>query len=190
LQDVFYGSDGTRTRDLRRSKCVWPAQFRRLNCQHDMPICRDFYGSDGTRTRDLRRDRPVMALPGWAGVGGDSRREQGFPCGGSRGLAGACGSFRRPLRDVCGMRVLTRPAARQEPPRRFPSRRDFRCRPRPERWIPARNASRTAVAWRSASIEGERRTHHLHPVRRERSIRLLRCRRLRHLASRSEKRLE
>src|ERR687891_2804320 len=27
------------------------------------------YGSDGTRTRDLRRDRPVMALPGWAGIG-------------------------------------------------------------------------------------------------------------------------
>src|SRR5687767_9417082 len=31
------------------------------------------YGSDGTRTRDLRRDRPVMLLPGWAGVGGDLR---------------------------------------------------------------------------------------------------------------------
>jgi hypothetical protein len=34
------------------------------------------YGSDGTRTRDLRRDRPVMALAGCAGIGGDSRHEQ------------------------------------------------------------------------------------------------------------------
>jgi hypothetical protein len=36
------------------------------------------YGSDGTRTRDLRRDRPVMVARGWAGIGGDWPREQGF----------------------------------------------------------------------------------------------------------------
>jgi hypothetical protein len=35
-------------------------------------------GSDGTRTRDLRRDRPVLALAGSAGIGGDSVQQQGF----------------------------------------------------------------------------------------------------------------
>jgi hypothetical protein len=34
-------------------------------------------GSDGTRTRDLRRDRPVMALPGWAGISANSRESHG-----------------------------------------------------------------------------------------------------------------
>jgi hypothetical protein len=53
-------------------------------------------GSDGTRTRDLRRDRPVLVVPGWAGVGGDSRREQGLSSLVLRGLPGAGGSFRRP----------------------------------------------------------------------------------------------
>jgi Phage integrase family len=39
-----------------------------------VPVTRDSEdGSDGTRTRDLRRDRPVVLLPGWAGVGGDLR---------------------------------------------------------------------------------------------------------------------
>src|ERR687888_2664441 len=37
----------------------------------------DFYGSDGTRTRYLRRDGPVLVVPGWAEIGGDSPREQG-----------------------------------------------------------------------------------------------------------------
>src|SRR6058998_357555 len=53
-------------------------------------------GSDGARTRDLRRDRPVMALPGWAGIGGDYRREQGLSTVTLRESAGAGGSFRRP----------------------------------------------------------------------------------------------
>jgi hypothetical protein len=43
----------------------------RLTGQQKMANCRTFSGSDGTRTRDLRRDRPVVLLPGWAGVGGD-----------------------------------------------------------------------------------------------------------------------
>jgi hypothetical protein len=54
-----------------------------------------FYGSDGTRTRDLRRDRPVMALPGCAGIGGDYGREQGFPTRPLRESAGAAGSIGR-----------------------------------------------------------------------------------------------
>jgi len=57
-------------------------------------MCKD--GSDGTRTRDLRRDRPVLVVPGWAGIGGDSRREQGFFAMPLRGLPGAGGSFRGP----------------------------------------------------------------------------------------------
>ncbi len=63
----------------------------------------DFYGSDGTRTRDLRRDRPVVALPGWAGIGGDLWQEQSFShrgCGDCRGPAGASGDL---VRDVRGM---------------------------------------------------------------------------------------
>jgi hypothetical protein len=53
-------------------------------------------GSDGTRTRDLRRDRPVMALQGSAGIGGDSRREQGLSTLAFRGLAGVGDGLREP----------------------------------------------------------------------------------------------
>src|SRR5262245_61774243 len=53
------------------------------------------YGSDGTRTRDLRRDRPVMALPRWAGIGGNALGEQGVPSVKLRGSASVGGSFRR-----------------------------------------------------------------------------------------------
>ena len=55
-------------------------------------------GSASTRTRDLRRDRPVMALPGGAGIGGDSRRSMDFrpsPCGDWRVPAGGSGSIGR-----------------------------------------------------------------------------------------------
>mgnify|MGYP003693598867 CR=1 FL=1 len=69
-----------------------------------MLILQDFYGrSDGTRIRDLRRDRPVMALPAGAWIGGDSRRVQGFATRWLRGLAvmaGTCGDL---LRDQRGM---------------------------------------------------------------------------------------
>jgi hypothetical protein len=62
------------------------------------------HGSDGNRTRDLRRDRPVLALTGRAGVGGDSRREQVFSPVVLRVLPGAGGGLRRPsagsARDV------------------------------------------------------------------------------------------
>ena len=70
----------------------------------DIYDLQDFYGSDGTRTRDLRRDRPVLVFPGWAEVGGDSGREQGFQapsCGDSRASAGAPG---RLLQDERGMK--------------------------------------------------------------------------------------
>jgi hypothetical protein len=66
-------------------------------------IYRGFYGSDGTRTRDLRRDRPVLVVPGWAGIGGDSRPERGFlrwRCGDCRERAGGSVGF---LRDLRGM---------------------------------------------------------------------------------------
>jgi hypothetical protein len=53
-------------------------------------------GSDGTRTRDLRRDRPVTALPGYAGMCGDSRREQALRPLGLRGSPGTRGYFRHP----------------------------------------------------------------------------------------------
>src|SRR5215216_142995 len=76
-----------------------------------MPICRDFYGSDGTRTRDLRRDRPVMALPGCAGIGGDYRHEKGFSTLVLRGFPGAAGTFRRPpagsVRDALVVGTVT-----------------------------------------------------------------------------------
>jgi hypothetical protein len=62
--------------------------------QQKLPICRDFGGSDGTRTRDLRRDRPVLVFAGWAGIGGDCRREQGFPTVALRGSAGVGGDLR------------------------------------------------------------------------------------------------
>jgi hypothetical protein len=69
------------------------------------------YGSDGTRTRDLRRDRPVLVFPGWAGVGGDYGREQGFSTLALRGWAGAGGSFRRPragcVRDAALSKLST-----------------------------------------------------------------------------------
>jgi hypothetical protein len=50
-----------------------------------------------------RCDRPVLVLPGYAGVGGDPSRERVFRRVTVRGLPGACGSFRDLLRDVCGM---------------------------------------------------------------------------------------
>jgi hypothetical protein len=68
-----------------------------------MRDCKDFYGSDGTRTRDRRRDRPVLALAGCAGIGGDYRRDQVFrlwACGDRRAPAGASGGL---LRDERGM---------------------------------------------------------------------------------------
>ena len=75
-----------------------------------------FYGSDGTRTRDLRRDRPILVIPGWAGIGGDFRREQDFSTPGLRVFAGTCGSFRRPpagyARDGVLPDVATRAAHR------------------------------------------------------------------------------
>jgi hypothetical protein len=55
-----------------------------------------FYGSDGTRTRCLRRDRPIIAVPGWAGIGGNLRSERGFPRIRTRGFPGRGGGFRRP----------------------------------------------------------------------------------------------
>jgi len=55
-----------------------------------------FSGSDGTRTRDLRRDRPVLPLADWAGIGGDSPREQGVSLLAWRGLPGAGGNLRGP----------------------------------------------------------------------------------------------
>ena len=60
-------------------------------------------GSDGTRTGDLRRDRPVMARPDGAGIGGDSRREQGLSAVVLRGLPGASGNLRGPWADQRGM---------------------------------------------------------------------------------------
>jgi hypothetical protein len=60
-----------------------------------------FYGSDGTRTRDLRRDRPVMAVPGLAGMSGDLRLEQALSTAAVRGLPAVGGSFRgRPAGSV------------------------------------------------------------------------------------------
>jgi hypothetical protein len=58
-------------------------------------------GSDGTRTRDLRRDRPVLAVPGWAGMSGDLRLEQALSTAPLRGLPGVGGTFRgRPAGSV------------------------------------------------------------------------------------------
>ena len=63
-----------------------------------------FSGNDGTRARDLRCDRPVLALPGWAGIRGNSGREQALRPPRGRELrlpAAASGDL---VRDVCGMR--------------------------------------------------------------------------------------
>jgi hypothetical protein len=82
-----------------------------------------FYGSDGTRTRDLRRDRPVVVIPGRAGVSGDFRHEQDFSppaCGDYRAPARASGDLPRDVRgmerclswrrrDVCGVRRFLAP---------------------------------------------------------------------------------
>jgi pimeloyl-ACP methyl ester carboxylesterase len=68
----------------------------RLIWQRKMPIYRQLSGSDGTRTRDLRRDRPVLLLPGWAGLRGVFSHEQDVSPLGLRGLRGAGGSFRHP----------------------------------------------------------------------------------------------
>jgi hypothetical protein len=61
----------------------------------DTSICGHFEDrSDGTRTRDLRRDRPGMALPVRAGIGGDLRREQRVSHLVLRGLPCVCGHLR------------------------------------------------------------------------------------------------
>ncbi len=66
-----------------------------ITCQFTGSL-REKNGSDGTRTRDLRRDRPVLPLPGWAGIGGDYPREQRFSTVVLRESAGVGGRFRRP----------------------------------------------------------------------------------------------
>jgi hypothetical protein len=95
--------DGFALRDQRRR----PVGNRRSPpprlTTEDLDLQDVFNGSDGTRTRDLRSDRPVLVVPGSAGIGGDSCREQGFrepPCGDPRASAGACGGL---LRDERGM---------------------------------------------------------------------------------------
>src|ERR671911_4889 len=79
---------------MREVSVGWPAEFAlalpdpcvaaaggatQAGKRGGIPVSRALCnGSDGTRTRDLR-DRPVMALPGCAGVGGGFRHEQACP---------------------------------------------------------------------------------------------------------------
>jgi hypothetical protein len=78
---------------------IWPVESRRSitpdSATKDPDLQAVLDGSDGTRTRDLRRDRPVMALPARTGIGGDFRREQGFPPLVLRRLPGTGGSLRQ-----------------------------------------------------------------------------------------------
>jgi hypothetical protein len=104
----------TSARDSRLTKlvcCPQPLQScpRR---QREVPTCWGFYASDRTRTRDLRRDRPVLVVPGCAGIGGDYRQEQGLSVVVLRGLRGIGGSFQPPpagcARDAALSKVQTR----------------------------------------------------------------------------------
>jgi hypothetical protein len=94
-------SAGLRRRKYPRARCVGKAVVLALSREQEhtrswSPKGERLRGSERTRTRDLRRDRPVMTLPGWPGLGGDSRQEQGFAPSSLRGLPGAVGGFREP----------------------------------------------------------------------------------------------
>ncbi len=95
---AFSQSRGPRAGHARSRRSFAPILATKQSYLQDV-----FSGSDGTRTRELRRDRPVLALPGRAGLGGDSRREQSFRywrCGNcpelaefpatSRGMSAGC----------------------------------------------------------------------------------------------------
>jgi hypothetical protein len=80
-----------------------PAVIRARAGNRRYRFAESLYGSDGTRTRDLRRDRPVLALPGWSGIGGNpavSGLFVGCSCGDLRVQAGASGDLPR---DMGGM---------------------------------------------------------------------------------------
>jgi hypothetical protein len=83
---------------------------QRLNGRHKVLICRTFTGATGLEPATLRRDRPVMALPARAGIGGDYPREQGLPTLPLRGLPGTSGSFRRPAAGCARNRLVARSA--------------------------------------------------------------------------------
>jgi hypothetical protein len=80
---LFPARDERGMKRNRRSFCAEPAT--------ENADLQAFIGSDGTRTRDLRRDRPVLALPAWAWMRGDPRRDQGVSQLVLRGLPGTSG---------------------------------------------------------------------------------------------------
>jgi hypothetical protein len=76
------------------------------------PMCGDFTGATGLEPRDLRRDRPVLAVPGWAGIGGNLTRERGFPRIATRGFpgpGGASGDLVRGLRGIAICCLIRKP---------------------------------------------------------------------------------
>jgi site-specific DNA recombinase len=90
LQDLYVMGDLTKGQYVMRRQAL-EEEIERIG----PPVDPDLAKAE-TRTRDLRRDRPVMALPVCAGIGGDSPQEQGFPSRALRGLAGAGGDPREP----------------------------------------------------------------------------------------------